>query len=114
MLVLENSEGLVLALGTDRDWLGSGKPVGIQDASTHFGNIAYELCYDSNTSSVTGKITLDNKFSAAMIEMHIRLPDGLKIISVDAESGASVTKNMISIKWNKTRGNLKFRATTGL
>ena len=114
MLVLENGDGLDLALGTDRDWLGSGQPVGIQNASTHFGNITYELHYDSTTSAVTGKITLDNNFLPEWIEMHIRLPEGLKVKSVDAESGASVTANMNSLKWNKPRGIIKFRATTVL
>ena len=114
MLVLENGDGLDLALGTDPDWLGSGKLVGIQDASTHFGIISYELCYDSATSAVTGKIILDNKFPPKWVEMHIRLPEGLKVKSVDPASGATVTENMNSIKWNKPRGNMKFRAKMGL
>jgi len=114
MLVLENGDGLDLALGTDPDWLGSGKLVGIQDASTHFGIISYELCYDSATSAVTGKIILDNKFPPKWVEMHIRLPEGLKVKSVDPASGATVTENMNSIKWNKPRGNIKFRAKMGL
>jgi len=114
MLVLENGDGLELALGTDRDWLGSGKPVGIQDASTHYGKISYELSYNSTPSVVTGKITLDNNLLPEWIEMHIRLPEGLKVKSVDAESGASLTENRGSLKWNKPHGILKFRATTGL
>ena len=41
MLVMEKGDGLNLALGTAREWLASGKPVGIAAASTHFGPVSY-------------------------------------------------------------------------
>ena len=47
MLVMESGDGLNLALGTDREWLASGKPVGIAGACTHFGPVSYQMQYDA-------------------------------------------------------------------
>jgi hypothetical protein len=112
MLVLENGQGLVLASGTDRDWLGTGKTVGIDSACTHFGTISYSMKYDPNGSVVTGELNLEAGASPEWVLLHIRLPGGLQAKGADKASMATVTGEGF-LRWDRPRGRIKFRATTG-
>jgi hypothetical protein len=111
MLVMENGDGLNLALGTAREWLASGKPVGIAAASTHFGPVSYQMQYDPAGSQVAGEVKFAEDSTAAWTVLHIRLPGGLRVKSVDAESKASVLPDGSGIRWNNPRGSVKFQAT---
>jgi hypothetical protein len=113
LLIMESGDGLNLALGSDRDWLGSGKSLGIEGGSTHFGKVNYRMKYAAASSEVNGEIILDNNFSAKWISLHIRLPEGLKIKTVDHGSNASISADRGSLHWNSLHGTLKFRATVG-
>ena len=113
MLVLESGDGVNLAWGTAREWLGSGKPVGISGACTHFGPVSYQMRYDPTTSTVAGEAAFTKKSSAAWSVLHVRLPDGLKVKAVDAESKATVLPDGSGLRWNAPRGAMKFRATIG-
>jgi hypothetical protein len=113
MLVMENADGLNLGLGTARQWLASGKPVGIESASTHFGPVSYEMQYDSVGSQVTGRLRLADKATAARTVLHIRLPGGLRVKSVNTESGATVQPGGSGIRWKAIHGTVTFRADVG-
>ena len=111
ILVLESGDGLNLALGSDPDWLGSGKPLGIEGACTHFGKVSYHMNYDEASSAVNGEVTFDTDFSAKWIMLHIRLPEGLKIKTVDQDSNATISSDLGSLNWNLPHGPIKFQAT---
>ena len=113
MLIMENGNGLNLGLGIDREWLASGESIGIERASTHFGNVNYRINYESANSSVAGEITLENNFSAEWIALHIRLPEGLKLKTVDRSSQATISPDFGSLLWKSPQGTLKFKATVG-
>ena len=113
LMVIESGDGLNLALGSDRDWLGSGKPLGIEGARTHFGKVSYRMNYNAAGSEVNGEITLDNNFSSKWIALHVRLPEGLKIKTVDSQSKASISADLGSLRWDSPCGTLKFRVTVG-
>ena len=113
MLVMESGDGLNLALGTARQWLASGKPVGIAAAPTHFGPVSYQMQYDAAKSQVSGEVTFAENSTAAWAVLHIRLPDGLQVKSVNAESKATVLRDGSGIRWTAPRGTLKFQATVG-
>jgi hypothetical protein len=102
-----------LALGTARHWLGSGKPVGITSAPTHFGPVSYQMQYDAATSQVTGEATFAENSTAAWSTLHVRLPDGLILKSVNAESKATVLPDGTGIHWTAPRGTMKFQAVVG-
>ncbi|MEN6456115.1 MAG: hypothetical protein ABFD10_17825, partial [Prolixibacteraceae bacterium] len=90
MMVMENGDGLNLALGTAREWLASGEKIGISGACTHFGKVSYHMQYDSTKSKVTGEICFDEHTSAAWANLYIRLPEGLNVKSVDPGSKAVI------------------------
>ncbi len=110
MMVMEKGDGLNLALGTAREWLASGKQVGISDACTHYGKVSYKMQYDSRSSKVTGEISFDEHSSAAWATLHIRLPDGLKVDSVNPESKAVVLPGGIGLRWETPIGTMEFVA----
>jgi hypothetical protein len=113
MMVMESGDGLNLALGTERHWLASGKPVGITAAPTHFGPVSYRMQYDAATSQVTGEAVFAENSTAAWSVLYVRLPGGLRVKAVDAESKASVLPDGSGIRWTTPRGTLKFQATVG-
>lgn len=110
MMVMENGNDLHLALGTAREWLASGKPVGISAAPTHFGPVSYQMRFDATASRVSGEVTFSNRTPAASAVLHIRLPGGPKVKSVDPESKATVVLDGSAIRWNAPRGTVKFQA----
>ena len=110
MLVMEQGEGLRLALGTAREWLASGKPVGIAAAPTHFGSVSYQMQYDPATSQVSGEVKFADNATAAWAVLHVRLP-GQRVKSVNAESKATVAADGSGIRWDAPRGTMRFQAT---
>jgi hypothetical protein len=113
MMVMESGDGLNLALGAERHWLASGKPVGVTAAPTHFGPVSYQMQYDATTSQVSGEVAFADNSTAAWSVMHIRLPGGLRVKSVNAESKATVLPDGSGIRWTAPRGTLKFKAIVG-
>jgi len=112
-LAMEDGDGLHLALGTDREWLGSGKPVGFANAATHFGRVSFEMQYDAAGSRVTGTVTFAEDRSPAWVALHIRLPGGLRVVSVNPESRAAVLPDGGGLRWQAPRGTLAFEASVG-
>jgi len=113
MLVMESYNGLNLALGTARGWLGSGKTVGITGACTHFGTISYRMQYNPEASKVNGEMTFPEKASAAWANLYIRLPEGVKVTSVDAGSKASLLPDGSGLRWETPQGTIRFSAKVG-
>ncbi len=105
-LVMEHGDGLELALGTPREWLGSGGTVGITDAPTHFGRISYAIRYDPATHRVTGTVVFPEPGTMKWAILHLRLPNGLKINAINAASGATVLPAADGIKWLNPHGQV--------
>lgn len=112
-MVMEDGEGLHLARGTARQWLGSGKPMGIAKAPTHFGQVSFEMRYDAAKSRVTGKVTFAEGREPAWAMLHVRLPGKLRVTVVTPDSGATVLPGGEGLRWNKPHGDVRFEATVG-
>jgi hypothetical protein len=116
-LVMEESDTLQLALGTDRSWLAGGGPIAVEHAPTHFGPVSYRLAFDKATSVVSGALTLDpdapDRPRCARAILHVRLPGTLHLKSVDAGSGAALAADGESLQWDAPRGTVRFTATAG-
>ena len=109
-LVGEESNGLRLALGTDRSWLAGGKPVGIADAPTHFGRLSYQLQYVSAKAQVTGRVQFPENATAAWAELLVRLPSGLRLTAVNPDSGAALLPAGQGLRWETPRKTFEFVA----
>ena len=69
--------------------------------------------YDSAASRVSGKATFANDATAASATLHIRLPNGLRVKSVNPESKATVLPDGSGLRWTNPRGVLAFQAEIG-
>src|SRR5262249_3260326 len=76
MLVLEDSDEdrLYLAKGIPRQWLLSGKKIGIERAPTRWGRISFGLEEDLKTSKISGQVELFGTKLPKEIQFKIRLP----------------------------------------
>ena len=54
MLVMETGNSLWLARATPRAWLEQGKRIGVQNAPTYFGTVAYEIVSDVDNGKISG------------------------------------------------------------
>jgi hypothetical protein len=106
-LVMEEADGLNLALATARSWLAGGRPVGIEDAPTYFGPISYQIQYDSATARVTGYVKFPASDGPAWAKLHIRLPNGLKVKTVNPDSQATILPNGTGLYFKSPKGTIK-------
>jgi hypothetical protein len=106
-LVREDGDTLQLALGAPREWLGSGQPVGVTKAPTHFGPVSYRLQYDAAKSHITGEVTFPKR-GATAVTLYVRLPNGLRIASVDPASGAELVADQGALRWSSPKGTVRF------
>jgi len=114
-LIMELGDTLCLARGIDRDWLGSGQPVGITDAPTYWGRLSYEIQYDAASGKLRGRIALGESPGGAApltsITLQARLPHPLRLASVNPESGATVSSDGSTLSWQPFTGERSFEAS---
>ena len=108
--VMEQADGLHLALGTHRDWLGGGKPIGVTGAPTHFGRLTYEMKYEQARKAVSGEVRLEEDARPPSLVLHVRLPGGRRVVAVDSTGQAIIMAGGEAILWRAPKGVLKFRA----
>jgi hypothetical protein len=76
MLVLEDSDDdkLYLAKGVPRDWVSSGKEIGIDHAPTRWGRVSFKLASKPNDKSVVGHMELSGAKAPSEVHFKLRLP----------------------------------------
>ncbi|MDR2439505.1 MAG: hypothetical protein LBE12_09090, partial [Planctomycetaceae bacterium] len=97
---------LQLALGTNRDWLGSGYEIGVEKAPTHFGTVSYAMKYNTSNETVSGSIqfTNDEKYpKPEELTLNIRLPNGRKAVAVQDHPDATIAPNGEAVIWKKPK-----------
>lgn len=109
MLVMEDGNNLHLARGIDRAWLASGATVGIERASTHFGEISYSLRLDAASNALNGEMTFIKEGPPSVI-VHVRLPDNLVIKSVTGDGVPQVISDGTAIRWERPVDKVRFAA----
>ncbi|MHB0858035.1 MAG: hypothetical protein ACYC5M_10765 [Anaerolineae bacterium] len=110
MLVMEDADGLHLARGVARGWLASGEPVGIVDAPTHFGKVSYTLRYDAQAGQVTGSIQATPGEALRHVTLHVRLPGGLRLTSVEGDGNPQMLPDGAGLRWMAPVGEMAFAA----
>ncbi len=112
-LVMEDGDQLHLARGIERSWLASGKDVGIENASTHFGTLTYRFSLDPEKTKLTGVIEFPGSKNPYEAILHCRLPEGLRILNVNRESQATVSGAGTLLEWSNPHGTVNFEAKVG-
>jgi hypothetical protein len=109
-LVLEDGDGLELALGADREWLASGGAVGIESAPTDFGRVSYCLKYEADAGRIVGWVQLEGRKAPAWVRVHLRLPEAWVLGEVKAADGATLEPTEDGFRWRSPEGRLDFAA----
>ena len=76
MLVLEDSDEdrLYLAKGLPRDWVASGKEIGIEQAPTRWGRVNLKMSADTAARKARAQVTLARPGAPRELQMKFRLP----------------------------------------
>jgi hypothetical protein len=84
MLVLEDSDEdiLYLAKGLPRQWVGSGKPIQIEQAPTRWGRVSFHLAAKPESKTVVGYAELTGSSVPKEIHFKLRLPAEMAVQSV--------------------------------
>ncbi|MDR2765588.1 MAG: hypothetical protein LBB90_11245 [Tannerella sp.] len=103
---ISSRSSLQLALGTDRNWLGSGYEVGVEKAPTRFGTVSYSMKYNASNETVSGfiRFTDDKKCpKPEELVLNIRLPGGRKAIAVQNHPDATIAPDGEAVIWKKPK-----------
>ena len=112
-LVMEDGDALHLARGTARQWLDSGKTLGCRGIRSHFGPVSLEMHYDSGMHRVAGAFEVSSNKPAPHVILHVRLPDGLVLKSLQNTPGAALSEDGEAIVWRNAAGRISFEALAG-
>jgi hypothetical protein len=84
MLVLEDSDEdiLYLAKGLPRQWVGSGKPIQIEQAPTRWGRVSFHLAAKPESKTVVGYAELTGSNVPKELHFKLRLPAEMAVQSV--------------------------------
>jgi hypothetical protein len=84
MLVLEDSDDdvLYLAKGVPREWVGSGKEIGIEHAPTRWGRVSFHLNAKPDAKSIAGQVELTGTKLPREVHFKLRLPSNTPLQSV--------------------------------
>ncbi len=108
MMIMEEGNTLHLLRGIARGWLASGENVGIENASSHFGDISFKIRLDKNKSQLKGELRFPKEYQHFETILHCPLPGKMKIVKA---SGATVLPDGSGIKFDKCWGDISFTAT---
>jgi hypothetical protein len=91
MLVLEHSDEdrLYLAKGLPRQWVASGKEIGIERAPTRWGDVTFSLRSDLAAKRVSARVSFAGPNAPAEVQIKFRLPAGNVLQSAMVNQGAS-------------------------
>ena len=109
MLVLEDSDEdrLYLAKGVPREWVISGKEIGIEQAPTRWGRVSFSLLTRPSVGSVVGHVELRAAKTPKEVHFKIRLPlrNSLKSVTVNGLPATlgGVNKDTIVIKTGRSK-----------
>jgi hypothetical protein len=105
-LVMEDGDTLHLARGAARQWLGSGEPLGVERMATPWGAVSYTLRYDREAGCVSAELELPEAEPGPRVVLHLRLPEGLRVASLEGAPGAGVAPDGETIVWEHLRGRV--------
>jgi hypothetical protein len=92
MLVLEDSDQdiLHLAKGVPREWVGSGKPIRVDNVPTRWGRVSFDLVAKPEAKQIVGHLELSGASLPKEVHFKFRLPEKtpLQTVSVNGRPGS--------------------------
>jgi hypothetical protein len=112
MLALEIGDVLWLARATPRHWLEQGKKIGIRNAATHFGTLAYEIVSDVDHGKISATIALPGRRAPKEVVLRLRHPKAAPIrrVTVNGKPWTEFNKDKETITLKGLTGRLAVAA----
>ena len=88
LLVWEDGGTLWLGRATPRAWLEQGKKIGVKNAPTHFGTLAYEIVSNVDNGKINATIELPARKAPNEVVLRFRHPMAAAIKSVTVNGKA--------------------------
>lgn len=111
MLVLEDSDEprLYLGKGLPRDWVASGKRIGIAQAPTRWGKVSFHLQAQPEKKVVVGRVELARAGEPREVQVKFRVPPGqaLQSATVNGQPAAFAGPHHDTVSF-QTRGEKAF------
>ena len=82
-----------------------GKKISARNMPTHFGPVSFELHYDNSEQSVLGFVDL-SKCSAPEVILHVRLPQGNKLVSLASQDGVQFNSKQETVTLKNISGKV--------
>ncbi|MGA2501013.1 MAG: hypothetical protein ABSH20_25025, partial [Tepidisphaeraceae bacterium] len=82
MLVMEIGDSLCIARATPRAWLEPGKKIGVKNAPTYFGTVAYEIVSDVDNGKINATVEIPSRKPPKEVILRFRHPNTAPIKSV--------------------------------
>jgi hypothetical protein len=82
LLVMEQDDTLWLARATLRAWLKQGKKIGVQNAPTYYGQVAYEIVSDVDHGKINATVEIPTRKAPKSVLLRFRHPTAAPIKSV--------------------------------
>jgi hypothetical protein len=83
MFVMEEGTRLWLARGTPRSWLEEGKRISVENAPSHFGNVAYGIKSEVDSGRITATVGMPSRGVGSAIWLRLRHPKQAPLRSVE-------------------------------
>jgi hypothetical protein len=112
MLVLEEGDQLWLARATPRAWLEQGKKIGVRNAPSQFGTVAYEINSDVDHGKIAASVALPSRRPPRLVLLRLRHPKALPIKNaiVNGKAWTDFDPAKELIRLSGISGNVKVEA----
>jgi hypothetical protein len=112
MLVIELGQNLWLARATPRAWLEQGKKIGLKNAPTFYGTVAYEILSDVDRGRITATVELPSRNAPAGVILRLRHPKAAPIqgVTVNGKEWKDFDKGRETIRLHGLAGKVQVTA----
>jgi hypothetical protein len=107
IMIMEEGNTLHLLRGIARGWLVSGEDVGMENASSHFGEISFKIHFDRSKSRLAGEIHFPKGNQHFVTFLHCPLPGQMKVVKA---TGAAVLADGSGVRFDRCTGDISFSA----
>jgi len=113
LLVLEFEGALWLARGVPRAWLEQGKRIGVKNAPTYYGPLAYEIVSDVDHGKITATIDVPSRTAPASMLLRLRHPQAkpMRSVTVNGEKWKAFDKEKETIELKGLTGKVTVEAS---
>jgi hypothetical protein len=112
MFVCEEGDCLWLARATPRAWLEQGKRIGVSDAPSRFGTVAYRIESDVDHGKIVARVDLPSRAVPAVVFLRLRHPQArpMKSVSVNGKPWSDFDPAKELIRLRSVSGSVQVEA----